>query len=349
MLFTDIKQKHKNVVYRDGYVHDDSLKAFRARLADAAIFVLDQQASAMAANVAFSRPSSIVSCLPFINQLPFPVMWIEFANTQVSQIMGKLGSENARRPDHVFFDRCGFLLRIENGVLLMDYVNRQKLEGTDTIADMVPIQGRFDVGRPSEAYALPAAFSSLFSGRTDSELIAKQSGKVRKQMQAIDRNFGEKAAEQELRMRFSAAPHPDHDQLWRSLGLHFPESMIAQKKEEFAADLYRFFTQQILPALILLNCRNAVDRELVEAPAKLNKARIAKGRPPIGEYHLVKMHLTPRKRRLYQSRGISTSISEGGVVIGHFKVRDSGIYWWNPHWRGPIGDGNPTRVTVITP
>lgn len=349
MLFTDIKQKQKDVVYRDGYVHDDSLKAFRERLAKAAIFVLDPQASAMAANVAFSKPSSIIACLPFIKQLPFETIWIEFENNQVSRVMSKLGSENARRPDHVFFDRCGFLLRIEDGVLLMDYVNRQKLEGTDTAADLVPIQGRFDVGRPSEAYSFPSAFKSLFRRPTDPQSIANQSGKVRKHMQVVDRDFGESAANEELRMRFSAVAHPDHDRLWQSLALHFPQSMIEQKQEEFSTDMFRFFTQQILPALILLNCRNAVDREVVPAPAKLNKARIAKGRPPIGEYHLVRMHLTPQKRRLYQTRGISTSISDGGVVIGHFKIRASGIYWWSPHWRGPMGGGSPTRVTVLTP
>ncbi len=349
MLFTDIKEKQVDVVYRDGYAHDDSLKAFRARLADAAIFVLDPQASAMAANVAFSKPSSIVSCLPFIKALPFSTMWIEFANSQVSQIMGKLGSENARRPDQVTFERCGFLLRIEDGILLMDYVNRQKVEGRITYADMVPMLGRFDVGRPSEAYAVPAMFSSMLSSRKDPSAFDKQKGKVRKQLMTVDRDLHEKAADHELRMRFSTVPHPDHDRLWQSLKLHFPPEMIEQKKKEFSDDLWRFFSQQILPALILLNCKNAVDREVVEAPAKLNKARIAKGKPPIGEYHMVKMHLTPRKKRLYQSRGISTTVSEGGVVIGHFKVRETGIYWWNPHWRGPMGEGQPTRVTVLTP
>ena len=113
-------------------------------------------------------------------------------------------------------------------------------------------------------------------------------------------------------------------------------------------EMYRLFSMQVLPALILLNCRNAVDTELVAAPDKLNRKRAKKGKAPIPEHNIVKVHLSQARRRAYEARGGSANAARGGLVMGHFKVRKSGIYWWSPHWRGSPSDHVQDRTYVLT-
>lgn len=349
MLFTDIKEKQTDFVYPNGYRHDDSLILFRKRLAKASLFVLDGQASAMAASVSFSKPSSVIACLPFIQNLPFETMWIEFSNQQLRTAMAAIGSTNATSPDKpMALERGGFLLQMSDGQIVMDYVYRHKTP-TGTLADLCAVRGYFDVQRPSEAYKFPAMFSSALTAEPGPANIEEGiTGKVRKRLKAVHSDLDERAARAELKMRFRTEPHADLADIRTAfMSAGASQSEVDRILTDHAEDMWRFFDIQILPALILLNCRNAVDREVVEAPAKLNKARAAKGKPPISEYHNVKIHLSPSKRRIYEAHGGSRSPSAGGLVIGHFKVRQTGIWWWSPHFRSGHGE-TPTRVNVLT-
>src|SRR5690606_7069330 len=113
-------------------------------------------------------------------------------------------------------------------------------------------------------------------------------------------------------------------------------------------EMRRLFLMQILPALILLNCRNAVDVEKVPAPEKLNKQRAKKGRAPVAEHHLVKVHLSPTRKKVYEARGGTARNVRGGLVMGHFKVRKGGIFWWSPHWRGSPTEATSPKTYVLT-
>jgi hypothetical protein len=92
--------------------------------------------------------------------------------------------------------------------------------------------------------------------------------------------------------------------------------------------------------ILLLNSRNMTAAEAVPAPAKLNKARAQKGKQPLLDYTTIRIRLS----RAMATRAGSVderSPSRFHVVRGHFKVRKTGIYWWND-----FGRGDPTQGAV---
>lgn len=356
MLFTEINEQQSNFVYPNGYRHDDALDPIRSKLKHASLFVMDEQALAMTANVALTKPSSIVASLPFVN-LPSPLTWIEYINLHVRQATADLGSPNIRPENAGFFiQRSGYLMYLDEDKetgrkdIIIEYVHKDRpfegkaSDGREYITDIAPVIGRFSLAdtdeyRPDHFPAIPR------------DPNIPTSGKVRRYQEILDRNPEEAAALAELHSRFSWAPHPDLTALARSVGAMMGEDNVARIEEGQAGDLERAFLNQVLPALILLNCRNAVEREVVPAPEKLNKKRVQKGRPPIREYETVKVHLSGSGRRALAKHGSSfTKARDGGLVIGHFKVRKTGIFWWGFHVRGggPVEPPPTRRVKVLT-
>jgi hypothetical protein len=90
--------------------------------------------------------------------------------------------------------------------------------------------------------------------------------------------------------------------------------------------------------LLLLNSRNMTAAEVVPAPERLNRQRLAKGKGPLLGYTTIRIKLT---RALTQRAGAvgERSPARMHVVSGHFKVRKSGVYWWNDHARGDPTQG----------
>src|SRR3546814_607944 len=142
--------------------------------------------------------------------------------------------------------------------------------------------------------------------------------------------------------------HPDMDKGAGAMGLMRGTDRVDRIPELQAREAARLFFLQVLPALILLNCRNAVEREHVPAPDKLNKKRTARGRPPLVEHIVVKVSLNAKVRRRAEASGTGPgNWIRGTLVRGHFKVRKTGIFWWSPHARS--GYGTVTRTHIVTP
>lgn len=355
MLFTEIYEKQDTVPSVGGIRPDSLLDPIRARMKDAQYFVFDEQAVAMAVNVAQSKPSSIIACLPFV-KLPAPLLWIEFSNQHLRQAMGAMGSPNIRGERHIVdIERTGFLLWEEEGQIFMDHVHRDRLPGGGTTVTLANVRLAFDPDTGSRRHEMVASMSHLIDKISDTgEPGAKSdlgiTGKIAKRLKEVDKNDAEAIALKQLSWRFGMAPHPDQKELRKAMLSMVPEQQLKLMEADQTNDAFRIFVNLILPGLILLNCRNAVRTEIVPPAEKLNKQRLKKGKPPIEGFRYVRLHLTPNKKRLYERRGISTNITTGGVVIGHFKVRESGIFWWNPHWRGEHGDTAASkRIYVMTP
>lgn len=355
MLFTEIFEKQDTTPVIDGITPDSLLDPIRARMKEAQYFVFDEQAVAMAANVAQSKPSSIIACLPFV-KLPAPLLWIEFSNQHLRHAMGLMGSPNIRGERHtVDIERTGFLLWEEDGQIVMDHVHRDRLPGGGTIVTVSNVRFAFDPDVTSRRHQMTASMSHFIeklmpddvSSSDEADLLV--SGKLAKRAKQIEKDDFEAIATKQLSWRFSMTPHPDQKKFRQAMLSIVPERQLALMEADQTNDAFRIFVNLVLPGLILLNCRNAVRREVVPAAERLNKQRVKKGKPPIEGYQYVRLHLTPKKKRLYEQHGISTSIPSGGVVIGHFKVRDSGIFWWNPHWRGSDASVGRKKIYVMTP
>lgn len=345
MLSTIIQERQSDIRYPDGYLHDDCLNGIRERVQRAEKFVLDPQASAMAASVALSKPSSILKSLIF-TKLPADPMWIEFANEDTRTAMARLGSPNRQTESFkVRMERSGYLLSYDGDDIIMEFVHNDRIPQTGrSIADLAPVRGRFVIKDFEFNAALAADLASVLRSDTDPEARDK----VKQHLNIITNDPDEAAAAQELRERLHFVPHPDLATVRKNMVRLSGEERTREIESNQAMDMRRLWEMQILPALILLNCRNAVDAEVVPAPGKLNKQRAKKGRPPIPEHRLVKIHLSPSKKRIYAEGGGGGSPMRGGLVIGHFKVRKSGIYWWSPHWRGPVNDTPGERTFVLT-
>lgn len=355
MLFTEIYEKQDAVPSVGGIHPDTLLDPIRARMKEAEYFVFDEQAVAMAVNVSQSKPSSIIACLPFV-KLPAPLLWIEFSNQHLRQAMGAMGSPNIRGERHIVdIERTGFLLWEEDGQILMDHVHRDRIPGGGTTITLANVRLAFDPDTDSRRHEMVASMSHLIDKLSHSGEPVEDdgppivTGKIAKRIKQIDKDDVEAIAMKQLSWRFGMAPHPDQKALRQAMLSIMPEQKLKLMEADQTNDAFRIFVNLILPGLILLNCRNAVRREVVPPPEKLNKQRVKKGKPPIEGYQYVRLHLTPKKKRLYERYGISTHSTTGGVVIGHFKVRQSGIFWWNPHWRGEHDVVARKKIYVMTP
>jgi hypothetical protein len=172
---------------------------------------------------------------------------------------------------------------------------------------------------------------------------------MRQHLRLVSEDPAEAAAEASLRERFSWSSHPDMTAAAAALAKVAGWEAVRETEENQASDAWRMFSVMILPSLILLNCKNAVDAEPVEPSAKLNKSRIAKGRVPLRAHSVIKMHLTRARRR--KSAGGGRGQVASAFVIGHFKVRqprghsEGGVFWWSQHVR--VGLGDPARKPTV--
>jgi hypothetical protein len=93
-----------------------------------------------------------------------------------------------------------------------------------------------------------------------------------------------------------------------------------------------------LAVMALLNAKNGASSEFRPAPAKLNKSRAERGKPPLVDYHQLTLRIGPRARA-EAGAGHSRSGHRAHTVRGHFKIRKTGIYWWRPFIRGEVAEG----------
>jgi hypothetical protein len=339
MLFVDVEESLKSMKKQPmGEFYSSVMSGVVSRIAKASVFVLDQNATAMCANVFFSRPSSILAALGFV-RLPTDSVWIEYSNLAAREAFARLGNDNPWMEGGVLIERTGMLLTQKEGAIDMEAV----------------AQFRKDDGRIIELLTATCRFDTTPGVKLDPanrRRLAKHdhgaTGQAKKYYDLLSRDENELAAKDEIRIRFGGSLHTDYVAMVSSIpGI---EEKLRTTLSGHIEDMYRILTTQILPSLILMNCRNAVEQEYVEAPAKLNKARRAKGRPEIGPYHIVKLKLRPKKKRIYEDRGFSGVSMAGGLVVGHFKVRKTGVFWWSPFLRngGPL-QTSPRTVHMVTP
>lgn len=90
----------------------------------------------------------------------------------------------------------------------------------------------------------------------------------------------------------------------------------------------------LFATLILMNAKNCVDLAETKPPEKLNKARRKQGKTELLPYSTVHIELSKSQQRAVDSGAISREEARRHLVRGHFKVRATGVFWWNEGWRG---------------
>lgn len=337
MLVDDFGNGLSGFVYPSGERHDEAVRDIRARVRRATPFVLDGDAVAMACHVALSRPSSILSALPWV-RLPYPATFIEWSTQDARRAMAELGSPLKERPRTISeVERVGFLLSQSGDpdpTIRIEYVHRDRSEEHNlTVCDAAPVLFSFvpPVDLPDAADA-----ETVEAMREKWPTDAK--GPMREWFRLVRDDPHELAASMAINDCLSWKPHPD----FARLAVALAQTMGRAETETIEADQAREAEFHILtvliPALILLNARNAVSVETVEAPEKLNRKRAAMGKPPLLGHRLVRIRLEGARYRAAQADGAAGGPSARGTMVrGHFKVRRSGIFWWSPHPRRGFG------------
>ena len=312
------------------------LSTVRRQVRAARKYVFTKEAVAMAANVSLSRPSSIVAALSWVRLKSNP-MWVEFQNGDLRQAMADMGSPNTRAPNTVVeIVRSGFLFSMtDDGFLSVEYIHADRTNEGRVLTDLAPVLMTFDLS-DQEMPRVSTAMKPSLRG---------VGGKVRRHLELVSKDPKEAAAEASLRDRFEYIPHPDMEPARDFIVKIRGEAGAVRVEEDQANEAWRLFHNMGLSALILLNCRNATDTTEVVPSAKLNKARKAKGKEPLQTYETVTMHLTAAaKRRSFGGDGSAALAST--IVGGHFKVRKSGVFYWNEHLRSGYGEAAPKTVIV---
>lgn len=103
----------------------------------------------------------------------------------------------------------------------------------------------------------------------------------------------------------------------------------------------------VVSMCMMLNAKNLNEVQIVTAPKFLNKKRLAKGKVPFFNYHTLDIFVSDGQklsnRRAVSAKDVQQLFSKSSPglhsVMGHMKVRKSGVYWWNSHMRGNADKG----------
>jgi hypothetical protein len=337
MLIDDFGNGRTGFIHRTGLSHDEVVRPVRKRVREAVPFVLDQDAVAMACNVALSKPSSILSALPWI-RLPFRSIFIEWSSEEARTAMRDLGSPLKKAPsDFVHVERVGFLLtqgETPEAPVTIDYIHRDRTgSGGPSLTDVAPVQLRFV--RPTD---LPDNLDEIAMMFAQSAKDDDATGRVRNHLELMTTDPYEAACDDAIRACISWVPHPDMAPVARSLKSFMGDGKVAEIERNQAMEALRHIKLVLIPALILLNARNAVTIEDVPAPEKLNKKRAKEGKAPLLGHRIVRLRLDgARAKSSIAKNGGGESNIRGTLVRGHFKIRKTGIFWWSPHPRRGMG------------
>jgi len=102
-------------------------------------------------------------------------------------------------------------------------------------------------------------------------------------------------------------------------------------------------------ACLMLNTKNLKIVKAIEAPTKLNKKREKNKKPPFFEYLTLDIFVSDSGSRLDRKKVNYSALQKHfdnlsidrrwGTVMGHFKVRSTGVFWWSEHGRGNKNKG----------
>lgn len=297
-------------------------------------FVLHRDAVMMTLNIAESSPKRFLSALG-VCRLPFPKMWVEFVfkdREDWHRHLIEKGRTVVNRDDAPPPQRLGF------------YLEQQDDEGRSILVQ--PAWVHLD-GSPSVCN-LVYLINTDPSWKPSSEMLEKRRFDISKGYEKgwADSWIGKKdeiEAAVELECRLETIVPPWLRDTWRvvsSLGKekfdHFCEMALYDLRSE-----WRF----TLALLTMLNSRNVIEISPENDLSKLNKARTKSGKAPLLSSHDIRLSLSRVQRNRIGGSGAGMQY-QAAIVRGHWKLRSSGLFWWNPYLRGTSEELPPRTYSV---
>lgn len=84
--------------------------------------------------------------------------------------------------------------------------------------------------------------------------------------------------------------------------------------------------------IIMLNSKNIIERKKDDF-SKLNKTRSKNRKTPLKEFVVTRLSLSKVISNRYAAAGMNREKARQHLVMGHFKIRKTGVYWWSPFVR----------------
>ncbi|SEB97660.1 hypothetical protein [Bradyrhizobium erythrophlei] len=270
----------------------------------------DTSAEAMS-QVAFAKPSSLLSAVPMV-RLPFPTVWLEWSERR--SLHRSEATESLPMPD-----KFGVLLETpEEGLILASYVwlhsrasavarglhDESARLNLSYLSSFICPSGQFPDWVPRSKWEISDEYVQRFSG-----------------------NEREWDAIKALTSLESATPCRFYGALIKTV----PPLQLKQLEASAAENLVGE-SKRVIAAIALLNSRNAID--IVDADlSKINRKRTGT-KPKRLSHSIVTIKLSSRQSASAEAQHLSDAEIREHEVRGHFKVRKSGIYWWRPFIRG---------------
>lgn len=286
-----------------------------AELRESQRFMLDDTVALTIQHVASGRPSSILAARDYI-RLPYEQCWFEWADTartkarhSPSPILAAVRLFPAKR--------VGFLCRQESDneiSIQLAWSGHDKRE----IVQTSPLTMVLDRRKTREISATDAQLHALRPDVAQSEFAA---------LRLLDSWWDMGCSS------FHAMAYPP------DLRAAFQQRVI-EKQQIYETDWAgegSFFCA----LLIMLNTKNGVALETSNL-AVLNKSRLRSGKRSLLDHQIVQLR-HHRETRRGNVHGDGGSVARAHLVRGHFKVRQSGVFWWSPFVRGDSSRGVMTH------
>jgi hypothetical protein len=290
--------------------------------------------------VCLSKPSSIRSALPLV-RLPYEQLWMEWKEPNYDITWGALITG---------LDSFGY------GYFRVFYELNEVIMSTgllacfDFVRDVNLIPWR-TVGWLREYYQDGVAEWERVAGpyRLDKEDDAARAAAAMEQWETAGyvphwlNDKSEVDAFWELQKNIFAIQDFAFEEWWSALRDDSTDSEYAAKLRESAAATGRQ-AAMVRTVLALLNSKNITTQEAIGAVAMPNHLRRKMPtQKKLYAHHLLKLDLTKSQRNRASACGLTEDQMRAHLVRGHFKVRQSGIFWWSPFVRGSSKTGIVTK------
>jgi len=304
----------------------DAVEAAPAR------FVLHSDAASTIHDLMLASPRQMLAALP-ICRLPFKSLWVEFDYKDRQAYIARLlesGRKIANLDGDIVPKRLGFLLRSGS------------FEGRDGVFAEVAWDNPLDTHVRSAAGVIFLVTDPVVSGECATD---KERADIRRYHEAYPDSYSARYSGPELdaslllERRIRMAEFQHHVAVSDLAAFRGQKDAHAEQVRYDLSHEWRF----VLSLLIALNSRNVIRiGEEVDRTA-LNRQRTKKGKSPLLSHCEVRLSLSRFHRK--QMHGVAESRDlQAHIVRGHWKLRKSGLFWWNPHIRGCEGDPPAQRI-----
>lgn len=283
-----------------------------------------------------TRPSTMVAALPMV-RFPYRLTWFEWLGADVD-------GDRGPTPDKPTPQRMGVLVDCIDETLQTGFATWAWHHHGGEYPVVCPLGITFDNSPAAGLVNAAEKLSTTLYGRPLPAMTEDQA----RGMMARSPRFAKLASvdsevaatvQLERRVRMSPTPHTKdlYDVLERVPGgIEAVRSAISDLEGE-PTFLYAL--------MILLNSRNVVYRQ-TEDLSRLNRARAKQKKRPLLPFTRTTIVLS-RVQSNRAGAGADDAVRRRHLVMGHFKVRAGGVFWWSPHQRGKTGsEVRRTHYTV---